>query len=57
MATNSFVHGAEGPAGGETVRGPRSDVHVWAEWGGSPDSVTLSGPFVEGSNGTTASAP
>ena len=52
MTTFVFEHSAEGPASAETVWALWSDVSRWTEWDESLESVTLAGPFVEGSSGT-----
>jgi len=52
MTTFSFEHSVEGPASVETVWELWSDVSRWTEWDESLESVTLSGPFAEGSGGT-----
>ena len=52
MATCSYEHSVEGPASVETVWELWSDVSRWTEWDESLESVTLSGPFAEGSGGT-----
>jgi hypothetical protein len=52
MATFSFEHSVEGPASVETVWELWSDVSRWTEWDEGLESVTLAGPFAEGSGGT-----
>jgi hypothetical protein len=52
MTTFSYEHSVEGPASAETVWALWSDVSRWTEWDESLESVTLSGPFAEGSGGT-----
>jgi hypothetical protein len=47
-----FEHSVEGVANVETVWALWSDVSRWTEWDESLESVTLEGPFVEGSSGT-----
>jgi hypothetical protein len=47
-----FEHSVEGPANPETVWELWSDVSRWTEWDEGLESVTLEGPFVEGSGGT-----
>ncbi|GAB2874826.1 SRPBCC family protein [Lentzea nigeriaca] len=52
MANYEFEHSVEGPAGVAAVWELWSDVSRWTEWDEGLESVTLSGPFAEGSSGT-----
>ncbi|MEU0880735.1 SRPBCC family protein [Lentzea sp. NPDC005914] len=52
MTKFEYEHSVEGPASVETVWALWSDVSRWTEWDESLESVTLTGPFAEGSSGT-----
>lgn len=52
MTNYSYEHSVEGPATVEGVWALWSDVSRWTEWDEGLESVTLSGPFAEGSRGT-----
>ncbi|GGU73068.1 SRPBCC family protein [Lentzea flava] len=54
MTKFEFEHSVEGPASVEAVWALWSDVDRWVEWDESLESVTLDGPFAEGSSGTMA---
>ncbi|KJK49422.1 hypothetical protein UK23_14135 [Lentzea aerocolonigenes] len=52
MPNYEFEHSVVGPASVEAVWALWSDVDRWVEWDEGLESVTLSGPFAEGSSGT-----
>jgi hypothetical protein len=52
MANYEFSHSVEGPASAAAVWALWSDVSRWTEWDEGLESVTLSGPFAEGTSGT-----
>ncbi|MGW4211661.1 SRPBCC family protein [Lentzea sp. NPDC004789] len=52
MTNYSYEHSVEGPATVAAVWALWSDVSRWTEWDEGLESVTLSGPFAEGSRGT-----
>ncbi|MDT7781709.1 MAG: hypothetical protein QOF58_128 [Pseudonocardiales bacterium] len=51
MTNYEFEHSVVGPASVEAVWALWSDVGRWVEWDEGVESVTLSGPFAEGSRG------